>query len=125
VNKRKVLMVGDSLFAETLAQMLENSGTIAVVGTAPTLEDALSLLQVTATDAVIITAAVDETEAADFSRLLVMQPDLPIIRADLNADTVQVITSRQVSARSSDLLAVISQLPKQGNFPRSEPKHGA
>ena len=34
-----------------------------------------------------------------------------LIRADLNTDSVQVITSQRVSARPSDLLAAIAALP--------------
>ena len=124
MNERRVLVVGSSLFAETLAQMLVNAKAVTVVGTAPTPDAALPLLQAECPDAVILVVVTDETDPTDFSQFLVEQPDLPIIRADINANTVQVITSRQVSARASDLLAVIAELPKHEYLPPSETDPG-
>jgi hypothetical protein len=54
-----------------------------------------------------------ETDRLTFDRLLAAHPDLPIILADLSHDYVQVITSRRVGARRSDLLAAIAALPKR------------
>lgn len=44
--------------------------------------------------------------------LLNQFPDIPIIKADLNQDYVQIITSRRVNARRVDLLVAIHELAK-------------
>ena len=115
MDGRRVFIVGDSLLAEGLAQMLASYagvGEVEVIGSAPTLEAALPLLKVKRPDVVIV-AGTDEAATAIFGPLLTTHSDLPIIRADLSAHTVQVITSHRVEARTSDLLAAIVALPKR------------
>lgn len=105
---RRVLIVGDSLFAEALAHVLASDGAVEVVGHAPTSEAALSLLAARQVDAVIV-AGVGEGEA--WAQLVTVQLDLPLIRADLNADSVQVVTSQRIVARSAELIEAIRKLP--------------
>lgn len=115
MDGRRVFIVGDSLLAEGLAQMLASYagvGAVEVIGSAPTLEVALPLLKVKRPDVVIV-AGTDEAATTIFGPLLTTHSDLPIIRADPNADKVQVITSQRIDARSSDLLAAIAALPKR------------
>lgn len=107
-----MLIVGGSLFAETLAQALTRPGLVEVIGSAPTPEAALPLIQARRPDVVIV-AEVGERLLTTFGHLLAANPDLPIIRADLSADHMQVITSQHVSAHTSDLLAAITALPKR------------
>lgn len=107
-----VIIIGDSLFAETLTQMLLNIGLVNVLGCVRSPEAALKLLATVRPDAVILAAA-DQQLAADCGRLLVTQPDLPIISADLNAPNVQVITSHCIGTRTADLLTALAELPKR------------
>jgi len=107
---RRILIIGDSLFAETLAGMLARAGDVSVVGTISSPEAALPLLEQTRPDAVIV-AGIGDDPALGLGRLLAAFPDLPVICADLNADSVQVVTSHRVDARPSDLLAAIAALP--------------
>ena len=109
---RRIFIIGDSLFAETLAGMLARAGGVSVIGASATPEAALPLLGRVCPDAVIV-AGIGDDPAQDLGHLLAAFPDLPVIRADLNADSVQVITSQRVSARPSDLLAAIAALPKR------------
>jgi chemotaxis response regulator CheB len=111
-DKCQVFIVGDSLFAETLSQMLVSSGTVVTVGAASSLEEVLPLLETVHPDVVIV-ADTSDTEQVNFAPLLASHPDLPVIRADLNHDYVQIITSQRVGARRSDLLAAIAALPKR------------
>ena len=111
-DPHRVIIVGDSLFAETLTHMLASSGAVIVTGVATTVAAALPLLQVQQLDAVIVA----ETQAMDHTLLgplVAMAPDLPIIRADLNADYVQVITSQRIGTHRADLLAALMALPKR------------
>ena len=114
MKARKVFIVGDSLFAETLAQMLGavNSDTITVIGSAPTLEAALPLLKTQQPDAVIVASA-SELPAETLSQFLSVHPTLSILCADLGTHDVQVITRRRVAARSDDLIKAIRRLPVQ------------
>ncbi len=72
-----------------------------------------NLLKEQSPDAVIV-AVVDETVVAAFAPILVANPNLSIIHADLNTNQIQVITNHSIDARMSDLLAAIAALPKQG-----------
>lgn len=110
MDRRKILVVGNSLFAETLAQMLAHLPEFLVVGSVATLQETQLRIQTDAPD-VIISAAHDRLDSAELGRLLVTYPQLPIIRTDLTTNTVQIITSRQVSASRIDLLEALAGLP--------------
>ena len=112
MERRTVIIIGDSVFAEALSQMLTLSDRVSVVGCVPTLDAANTLITVEQPDAVIVAEA-DRAGAADFSQLVKNDLDLPIIRANLNADSVQVITSHRIGTRPTDLLAAIAELPKR------------
>ncbi|MFN8491904.1 MAG: hypothetical protein U0350_30165 [Caldilineaceae bacterium] len=112
MDPHRVVIVGDSLFAETLTHMLTSSGAVVVIGVVATVAEVLPLLQVQRPDAVIVA----ETAAVDHSLLgplMAMAPDLSIIRANLNSDYVQVITSQRIGARLADLLAALMTLPRR------------
>lgn len=113
MNERRVLVIGNSLFAETLTDLLANVPEILVVGEADSPQTALLLLQSTCPDVVIMADCIASEASTDLIGLVVTHPQLPLIRADLTTNTVQVITSRSVSARREDLLAVLNSLPQK------------
>jgi hypothetical protein len=108
----RVFIVGDALYAETLGQMLTSSGSAVIRGVAPTLEEVISLIKTEVPDVVIVANTGDVNQGA-LDRILEAHSDLTIIRADLNQDYLQVITSQRFEARRSDLLAAIATLPKR------------
>lgn len=108
----QVFIVGNSLFADSLSQMLVSSGAVVITGAASSPEEALPLLETTLPDVVIV-ADTGDTERLTCECLLAALPDLSVIRADLSQDYVQVITSQRVGARRSDLLAAIAALSKR------------
>jgi DNA-binding NarL/FixJ family response regulator len=112
MERRTVIIVGDSLFAETLSQMLTQSDRAEVAACVPTLDAALANLATLQPDAVIV-AVTDRTADHDYSLLIAAQPDLPIVYADVNADSVQVITSHRIGARTADLISALGELPKR------------
>ncbi len=114
MQARRVFIVGNSLFAETLARTLSAGPTmgVQVVGSAPTAEAALPFLRSRPPEAVIITGAGLDMQAA-CGQLLAAFPDLPLIRADLGQNDVHVITCRRIGARSPDLIAAIAALPER------------
>jgi hypothetical protein len=109
VDQHKVFVVGDSIFAAGIAQTLTDSGAAHVVGTGSSIGAAMPRLRENSLDALIVAGTRDTL--ADCGDLLTTYPNLTIIRADLEIDKVQVISSRCVKARFSDLLAVIEALP--------------
>ncbi len=110
VENRTVLIVGDSLFAETLNQMLVGTGCVTVIGAAPSVQAALLILALHRPDAVIVAG---DADSAAFAQLLDLQPDIALLRADLNDNRVQVITSQHIDASMADLLATIANLPRR------------
>ena len=112
MDARRVFLIGSSLFAESIARTLANSKEATLVGSAPDVAAALPALKLKRPDAVIVTG-LEETATAIFDPILAEFPDLPIIRANPNAGTVQVITSQHIRARRADLLAAITALPKR------------
>ena len=106
-----LFIIGDSLFAETLTQLLAGATTVAVLGIASDMEEALPQVRTLRPDAVIVAG----TDAVQFrlGLLSALLPELPIICADLHDEYVHLITSRRIGARYSDLLAAIHALPKR------------
>ena len=108
-----MLIVGDTLFAENLTQMLAQDPTVQIAGTVSSIEDALSTLQSGPLDAVIV-AGVDRLPETALSQFLQVHPDASILCTDLETNDVQVIVNQRLSVRSSgDLLAIIATLPKR------------
>ncbi len=106
---RRIFLIGDSLFTETLGQMLTDAENIEVVGTAVSLSIAITIIAKASPD-IIIVANASEISQTNLQPLLSTFPTIPIIHADLNQDFVQIITSRRVNARRTDLLAAIQEL---------------
>ena len=109
----RVFIVGDTLFAETLAKMLATDGTVQVIGTASSLEAALPQLKLCHPDAVIV-AGVERVPDAAFARFLVENPEISILCTDLGTNDVQIVVNQRISVHTtSDLLAIIAALPKR------------
>jgi chemotaxis response regulator CheB len=112
MKTRRLFIIGNSLFAETLTQMLSREASVRIIGSAPSPNAALPMLSACQTDAVVV-AGENEMSTAAFGQLLATYPDLPVICADLSRDVVQVITSHRIGTRASDLLAAVAELPKR------------
>ncbi|GJM43099.1 MAG: hypothetical protein DHS20C20_33810 [Ardenticatenaceae bacterium] len=90
-------------------QLLIEEENLAVVGTAVSPAQAITAVP-QARPHIIIIANASEQLSTNLNPLLSLNPDIPIINANLNQDYVQIITSRRVSARRTDLLAAIQEL---------------
>ncbi|MCL4828876.1 MAG: hypothetical protein KJZ95_16020 [Caldilinea sp.] len=102
----KALMIGDSLFGEAVAQLLRQHSEVVVVCVTATVASALAEIPNCQPDLLIVL-----NDACDLCPLLTAYPDLPILRADLNADDLRLIRSQRIGARTEDLLAAIQALP--------------
>lgn len=113
MESRRILIAGDSLFAEMLAQLLAHNPAVEVVGVVPGLDACSQYLAQGSPDALIFTGKLDEDNES-LARFLATCPDLPVLCADLSANVVQVIVSQQIKVHSSnDLLDAITALPKR------------
>lgn len=112
MKTRRLFIIGSSLFAESLAQLLSREGGLAVIGTAPTAEAALPTIKTEYPDAVIVAGTIEASQST-LGLLLTAYPDMTVICTDLNSDYMQVITSQRVGAHPSDLMAALAQLPQR------------
>ncbi len=110
-EERRVFLVGDSLFNESLVQILDAAAGINIVGSAVIRELDLEVLSA-ARPHVIVLAAGGQSGQDTCASLLSQFPEIPVIHADLNRDYVQIITSRRVHARRTDLLAAIQEIAR-------------
>jgi DNA-binding NarL/FixJ family response regulator len=108
-TSHKVFVVGDSLFAEAIVQLLAHSAGIEVAGYAESVDTALAQIAVHRPDVVMVLGLAEQPMG--ICPLLAAEPDLPVIRATLHFDGFRLIHSRQVGTRTADLLAAILELP--------------
>ncbi len=111
MDQLSVFIVGDSLFAEGIIQSLASWPTVKVVGQAASIEVAWPLLEASTLDALVV-VDIEPPTTTDIGAFLAAHPNMTIIRTDLSTNQMQVIASRAIQARSSDLLAAISALAK-------------
>lgn len=107
----RVLMVGDSFFAETIQQLLAASGQIEVAGVCARLDDLPASLAAHAPDAVIVAGTHESALCAH--ACLRIHCDAPIIFTTLQDNHLTIYTSRRVKAAQAELLAAIAALPKR------------
>ncbi len=113
MDRLRVFIVGDSLFAEGIARTLMSCEAVIVIDIAATVESALPALEAKKLDAIIV-AGPDTISTTNIGPFLAAHPNLTIIRADLSSDKVQIITSRCIQARTADLLAAMNSILKSG-----------
>jgi DNA-binding NarL/FixJ family response regulator len=110
MDSHTVLIIGDSLFAETLTATLTKSAQVVVQASVPSLEGALAEMARQMPDIVLIASA-NEMGVGAAGRLLAHYPNLAIIHAGLDMDNVQVITSQAIGRGTADLINAIAKLP--------------
>lgn len=107
---RKVFIVGDSLFAETVAQLMDRHPGVALAGMAVDMDAALARLPDCEPDLIIVVPSGGRGEF-NLDPLLDQYPDLPIVRADLTANDLRIIRSQRLEARTADLITAIQSFP--------------
>ncbi|RCK74666.1 MAG: hypothetical protein ANABAC_1383 [Anaerolineae bacterium] len=110
--EQRVLLVGDSLFAETMMQLFTQQPGILVTGISSSLSQAATWLSQYKPQAIIVAAGSNLPESA-LLQLLLRYPDLPILLMNLNSSEVLLIHSQRLEARSvQDILTIIASIPK-------------
>ncbi len=109
---RKLVIIGDSLFADTLLESIGNSESVEIVGTAANPEESETLIRALSPDVVIVAG----TELPVSINLILNNfPDLPIIHASLSKNQVYVITNHSIDSSIKEILNAISELPQRGH----------
>ena len=116
----RVVIVGNSLTAESFAHRLEEESLVEsdlkVVGMVATIEEAPPLLDSNEVD-VLIVAGTDRVSTSRLGPILAQYSDVPVIRIDVSHHKIQIITSREVDARAVDLVEAIKALPLRASEP--------
>jgi hypothetical protein len=115
----RVLIVGNSLFAETLLQMLAGGDQVQVIGLVATLEQVPLSIAAEHPDAVIVADSQDKYLCNELC--LRVRCDLPIIYTTLKDDYLTIFTSQRVKAAQSQLLAAIATLPIRSRMSTGPP----
>ena len=113
MDHRRIFILGSSLLTAGLARLLGKAPDIEVVGSAATADEALPLMNGQLIDALVVMGTDNQTTVR-FCSILAAYPDLPVIRADVSQNDIQLITSRSIEAAPDALLATIAALPKRG-----------
>ncbi len=107
----RVLIVGSSLFADTLQQMLAASEQVQVVGVAVSLDQLAGCIDSSHPDAVLVADTQDKYLCTKVC--LRIRSTVPIIYTTLNDEYLTIFTSQRVKAAQPQLLAAIAALPRQ------------
>jgi len=107
----RVFLVGNTLFAESVARMLQASGVFSAVERFETLPVAISSIQLSPPN-VLILADVDTTTSRGDTPFLPICPDIPVICTDSNSTYLKIITTAHVTASLNNLLGIITTVKK-------------
>ena len=113
MDRRRIFILGSSLLTAGLTRLLGKVPDIEVVGSAATAEEALPLMDGHLVDALVVMGTDDQTTVR-FCPILAAYPGLPVVRADISQNVLQLITSQNIEADPDSLLATIAALPKRG-----------
>jgi hypothetical protein len=107
----RVVIVGRSLFADTLSQMVADSNAVVVAGHVASLEDLPLCIAACKPDAILVADSCGEYLSA--KTYLHSKCELPVIYTTLKDDHFTLFTSQRIKAAQSQLFSAIAALPKQ------------
>lgn len=102
----RVFLVGNTLFAESVELLLQTSGVFSAVERFETLPVAISSIQLSPPN-VLILADVDTTTSKGDTPFLPICPDIPVICTDSNSAYLKIITTSHVNASLDNLIGTI------------------
>lgn len=112
--KRCVMLIcEDDIYGESLENMLIGLEDVHLLGPLNMEEDILSHIDRYRPDIVLVAEQEDDLEAISdlTSQILERHPNLPVIRSTLIDRAVRIYSSRELPARTSELVQAIRQLP--------------
>ena len=115
IKKRRVLLLCTRhLLGESLENLLRNLDDVTLIG--PWVIDARVVARISTDkpDIIVIVEEADQLEkvSALTAKILESCPDISILHSSLNRNVVRIYTSRELPARSADLIEAIRSLPE-------------
>jgi hypothetical protein len=107
----RVCVVGNTLFAETVAQMLFDCETVNQLDCFPSMADAFGFIDGKLPD-VLILVDIDTTVLVGDTPFLPICPDIPVICTSHDSTTLKLITTTHVSARLPELIDLVTSLKR-------------
>jgi len=107
----RVFLIGNTLLAESVAQMLQASGAFNAVERFETLSVVMASIQISPPD-ILILADVDTTASQGETSFLLIYPDIPVICIDSDNTYMKLITTIHIPASSSNLIETIATVKK-------------
>lgn len=107
----RVFLVGNTLFAESVARMLQASGAFNVVERFETLPIAIAPIQISPPD-VLILADVDTAASKGDTPFLPIFQDIPLICIDSDSTFMKLITTKHITSSLNNLVETISTVKK-------------
>jgi len=113
MDLKKVLVLGESLPAESMAFLFKEHEQFDLIGQTKTLSEAEHLLREHQVDVLVL---VENGRGVNchLGEMLTKHPELPIVRANIEVDKVQVITSRCLGTRLDEFIQIISSAVVKG-----------
>ena len=106
-----IFLVGTTLFAENVAQMLQTCDVVKQIEQFETLSAAILPIEKSPPN-VLILADVDIAELQDVTPLLLICPDITVICTDHQSTLMKLITTRLVHASLPDLVKSITNVKR-------------
>ena len=107
----RIFLVGATLFAENVTQMLRTRDVVEQVEQFETLSAAILPIKNSPPD-VLILADTDVTKLQDIIPYLLICPDITVICTDHQSTLMRLITTRLVHASLSDLIKSITKVKR-------------
>lgn len=114
MEQLRIFLLGSSLMTSSIAAILDADNHVELVGSAVTVDDALAAMAGRVIDAIIVMGTDNQTTVS-YWPVFAEHPNVPIIRADISQNSVQVITSQSIEAKGSVLLAALAELPRRSS----------
>lgn len=105
----RVCLVGNTLFADNVAQMLRGCEVVSQVDHFPSVPEAMHYIDSQPPN-VLVLADVDATILVGDTPFLPICPDIPVICTDYQSNLLKLINTTHVSARLPDLINAVTTL---------------
>lgn len=106
-----VFLVGNTYYADHVADMLRASGEVDQLELFGTIREAIQPIQDSPPN-VLILVDVDALDLKGDTPFLPIRPEIPVIFTDIHNTTMKLITTTNISANRLDLLQTISAVKR-------------
>lgn len=110
MNPRRVVIVGNQLFANAIRHLLSENDGIDLIDCVSSLQECVKVMEHQTVDILIIA---ESPMPGDYPLcdLLKNHPDKMIVKAHLENNQLEVITQQHIQAQPKDLMAMLTSLP--------------